>query len=785
MHMFAILKKELTLFFSTAIAYLVISIFLVITGLFLWVFNTDFNLLNAGFADLNAFFFLAPWVFLFLIPAITMRSFSDEISSGTIEILKTKPLSTWEIVLGKYTGSFLLSLLTLIPTLVYVYSIYTLSSPVGNIDIASLIGSYLGLLFMLSTYVAIGIFSSTLSSNQIITFIIAISLSLFLYVGLDAFANLFPSLELSIQKFGMAAHYKSIGSGVLDSRSIIYFASLSGFFLLITTQKIAKNGSLKKFMSYMAILIALNIVSSNYYSRFDFTGDQRYSLSSTTKSILEKIQRPVLIKVYLKGDFPSEFKRLQLETAQFLEELVAENNLISVVFIDPTDSLEKLVKTGLKASRLQVQENGKLSEVVMLPWAVISSNEQVEKIALLKDSHFNTQEQQLENSVQHLEYAFANALHNLTHKKSKKIAILKGNGELKDVYIADFLRSIKPNYYLAPFTLDSVKNAPEKTLLQLHNYDALIIAKPTIYFSENEKYVLDQFICQGGKTLWMIDNVQAAMDSLIHTGETMVFPRDLNLTDLLFSYGVRVQQDLVQDLYSSKITLATGNIGNQTQFDQFLWNFNPLVKNPSNHPITHNIEPVNLRFVSSIDTLRNSLKKTILLSSSPLSKIVGTPRLISLNSLSTPPNPKSFTKKGIPLAVLLEGSFKSAYKQRVKPFSYAQHIDDSAPSKMIVISDGDIIANDINNGKPQELGLNKWTQETYGNKEFLLNALNYLLDDTGLINIRSKEISLRYLDKQRAFENRKYWQLINMVVPLLLVAFFGLIFWQVRKRKYR
>jgi len=783
--MFAILKKELTLFFSSAIGYLVISIFLIITGLFLWVFNSDFNLLNAGFADLNSFFYLAPWVFIFLIPAITMRSFSDEISTGTIETLKTKPLSTLEIVMGKYVGAFILSLLTLIPTLVYVYSIYSLSSPIGNLDMASLIGSYLGLLFLLSTYVAIGIFSSTLSSNQIITFIIAISFTLFLYMGLDAFANLFPSLELRIQKFGMLTHYKSIGSGVLDTRSIIYFLSLSYFFLILTKHQIAKNISAKQFVSYSALLLALNIVSSNYYTRFDFTADQRYSLSSTTKNIAEKIARPVHIKVYLKGEFPTEFKRLQLETAQFLEELSAENNLISVVFIDPTDSIDELVKTGLKASRLQVQENGKLSEVVMLPWAVVSYGDKTEKISLLKDSHFNSQEQQLENSVQHLEYAFANALHNLTNKKSKKIAILKGNGELDDVYIADFLRSIQPNYHLAPFTLDSVKNNPEKTLQELLDYDAAIIAKPTEYFNKKEKYVLDQFICHGGKTLWLIDNVQAELDSLMTTGEAMAFPRDLNLTDLLFSYGVRIQQDLVQDLYSSKITLATGNIGNKTQYDQFLWNYNPLVKSSLNHPITHNIEPVNLRFTSSIDTLKNSVKKTILLSSSPLSKSVGTPRLVTLNSLSTPPNPKTYTKKGIPLAILLEGNIKSAYKQRVKPFSYKEHIDDSPPSKMIVISDGDMIANGVSNGKPQELGLNRWTQEIYGNKEFLLNAVNYLLDDTGLIQIRSKEISLRYLNKQKAFENRTYWQLVNTIVPLLILSIFGIIFWQIRKRKYR
>ncbi len=783
--MFAIFKKELTLFFSSAIGYLVISIFLIISSLFLWVFNTDFNILNAGFADLNSFFFIAPWIFSFLIPAITMRSFSDEISAGTIEILKTKPVSAWGIVGGKYLGALTLAFIALIPTFVYIYSIYTLSSPLGNIDTASLIGSYIGLFFMTSTFTAIGVFSSTLSDNQIITFIAAISIILFLYAGVDAFANLFPTLEISIQKLGMLAHYKSIGSGVLDTRSIIYFLSLSFFFLLLTKQQITKSSSSKQRIGIIALLLSLNIVSGNYYKRIDFTSDQRYSLSETTKNILKKITKPIRIKVYLKGDFPTEFKRLQLETSQYLEELSSANELICFVFINPTDSLESLVKSGLKASRLQVQENGKISEVVILPWAVITYNNKTEKISLLKDSNFNSQEEQLENSVQHLEYAFSNALHNLTSKKSKKIAILKGNGELDDVSIADFLRSLKPNYYLAAFTLDSVKNSPVKTLEELSEFDALIIAKPSIRFSEKEKYVLDQFICQGGKTLWLLDNVNAELDSLLHTGESMAIPRDLNLTDLLFSYGVRINHDLVQDLYSSKITLATGNIGDKTQFDQFLWNYNPLAKSSINHPITNNIEPVNLRFCSSVDTLQNNIKKTVLLASSKLSKIVGTPHLLSLKSLSKPPSIKEFNKKEIPLALLLEGTFNSGYKQRIKPFKYSNNLEKSIPSKMIVISDGDIIANDVKNGKPLALGLDSWTQESYGNKEFLLNAVNYLLDDTGLIQIRSKEIALRYLDKQKSFENRTYWQIVNTGVPLLIVILFGLLFQQIRKRKYR
>jgi ABC-2 type transport system permease protein len=232
--MIAILKKELNSFFSTPIGYLVIAIFLIINGLFLWVFDSEFNILNAGFADLNSFFYLAPWIFLFLIPAITMRAFSDEYNSGTIEILKTKPISNWEIILGKYFASLLLIIAALIPTFLNVYSISQLGSPKGNYDIGALLGSYFGLLFLAGTYTAIGVFSSTLSKNQIVAFIIAMFISFILFYGFEAMASLFGSLDYFIQSLGLNEHYKSISRGVIDTRDLLYFISVTVFFLMAT-----------------------------------------------------------------------------------------------------------------------------------------------------------------------------------------------------------------------------------------------------------------------------------------------------------------------------------------------------------------------------------------------------------------------------------------------------------------------------------------------------------------------------------------------------------------------
>ena len=531
-------------------------------------------------------------------------------------------------------------------------------------------------------------------------------------------------------------------------------------------------------------LLLLNYLASNFHKRFDLTEDKRYTLSETTKTIVENIENTLIIKVYLQGDFPTEFKRLQTETKLHLEELKALNKNIQFRFVNPADIVKNLIEDGLEPSSLQVQENGKLSEIVIFPWAVVQYKNNTEKIPLLKDIFTNSQDQQLESSIQNLEYAFANAIHKVSSKKSKKIAILKGNGELDDIYIADFLRSLNQYYHLAPFTLDSVEKQPQKTLKELSVFDLAIIAKPTEKFTEEEKFTLDQFIMNGGKTLWLIDNVHAELDSLMNTGEALTYPRELGLTDLFFNYGLRINYDLITDLYSSEIPLATGNIGNQTQFDNFPWKYYPLVNSLNNHAINNNIEAVNLKFTNSIDTLKNSIYKTILLQSSPLSKPEGTPAIISLKSISKQPNPQNYTSGNLPIAVLLEGKFKSTYAGRVKPFK-TSNIDLGNQTKMIVVADGDIIANAISKGQPLELGVDKWTNQRYGNKAFLLNSVSYLLDDTGLINIRSKTIKIAFLDKQKAFEESGKWQLINIVSPLILLTIFGLIFSYFRKKKYQ
>jgi len=539
-----------------------------------------------------------------------------------------------------------------------------------------------------------------------------------------------------------------------------------------------------KILILIIALIAVNYIATKVYMRFDLTKDKRYTLSETTHNILDNIDEPAIITVYLEGDFPSEFKRLQGETKQHLKELKAINKNIKFRFIDPLDKAEDLIKQGLQPSRLSVQENGKVSEAVIFPWATIEYDDKIENISLLLNQTTGSQEDQLQNSVQNLEYAFADAIHKVSSEKKQKIAILRGNGELDDIYLVGFLRQLRQYYKLAPFTLDSVSNNPQKTLQQLSEYDLTIIAKPTEKFTEEEKLTLDQYIMHGGKSLWLIDNVNAELDSLMQTGQTLAFNRDLNLTDLLFSYGVRINYDLVKDIHSSTISLASGNTGNQTQYQDFPWHYYPVITAKNEHPIIKNTDQISLRFSNTIDTLKNDINKTVLLQSSEYSKPLGTPRIINLDEVAKKPSQQDFNNGNQTLGVLLEGEFNSAYANRVKPFNTNSFKDRSDANKMVIIADGDVIANQIFQGIPLDLGIDKWTKIRYGNSPFLMNTINYMLDDSGLIKLRSKNIKLQFLDKQKAFKERTFWQLLNVILPLIVLIIFGFTYLFLRKRKF-
>ncbi len=542
------------------------------------------------------------------------------------------------------------------------------------------------------------------------------------------------------------------------------------------------------------VLVVLNVLGTLFFYRFDLTKDKRYTLSDTSLQIVKQVKNPLSIKIYMQGDLPADFRRLQQETKQLLEEFQAYNSNIVFEFVDPleneneSESLTKsLFQKGLTPVNITVDDKGKQSQAMVFPWAIAVYNNKEVNIPLLKNIMGATTEQKVKGSIQHLEYSIADAINKITKDKQKKVAIIKGNGEMKEIHIAKMLMQIRESYYIGPFTLDSVSKDPNGTLNALKKYDLAIIAKPTETFSDEEKQVLDQFIMNGGKTLWLIDQVSADMDSLYNqAGATLAYPRDLNLNDMFFKYGVRINPDLIKDEQGSPIKLATGEQGSATQYQDFVWKFAPLVLPESKHPIVKNLGGIKFDFASPIDTLKNGIKKTVLLQSSPYSKKIGAPVEVNLGIVSEQTSPKDYLNKGnLVLSVLLEGSFHSAFENRVLPFKENSFQSKGKPTKMIVVADGDIARNQLDkNGMSVELGYDQRSGNLYDNKDFMMNCINYLLDDTGLINIRSKDLELPLLDKEKVFENYSQTQFITIGLPILILLVFGLVFTYLRKRKY-
>jgi len=558
--------------------------------------------------------------------------------------------------------------------------------------------------------------------------------------------------------------------------------------------KLATKQNLKTLGITIFILVVLNVLGTLFFHRFDLTKDKRYTLSPTSLGIVKQVQNPLSIKIYMAGDLPADFKRLQQETKQLLEEFQAYNSNLVFEFVDPLENEEEsdeltksLFQKGLTPINITVDDKGKQSQAMVFPWAVAVYNNKEVNIPLLKNIMGASTTQKVIGSIQHLEYSIADAINKITKDKQKKVAIIKGNGELNEVHVAKMLMQIRESYFIGPFTLDSVAKDPNGTLNALKKYDLAIISKPTEKFTDEEKEVLDQFIMNGGKTLWLIDQVAADMDSLYNDmGATLAYPRDLNLNDMFFKYGFRINPDLIKDEQGSPIKLATGEQGSATQYQDFIWKFAPQVYPTSQHPIVKNLGGIKFDFASPIDTLKNGIKKTVLLQSSQYSKTIGSPVEVNLNMVTEKTTPQDYLNKGNkPLAVLLEGSFHSAFENRVLPFKDNSFTAKGKPNKMIVVADGDIARNQLDkNMMPVELGYDQRTGNLYDNKDFVMNCINYLLDDTGLINIRSKDIELPLLDKEKVYESYTFTQFITIGVPILILLVFGLVFTFVRKRKY-
>jgi ABC-2 type transport system permease protein len=796
----SILKKEITTYLSSLVAYITIGVFLLVLGLLLWVFP-DTSILAYGYAGLDSLFSTAPYLFMFLVPAITMRSLAEERREGTFELLLTRPLTDLQIVLGKYLAGVTIVLFALLPTLVYYFSVYILGTPQGNIDTGAVIGSYIGLFLLGSSFAAIGLFASSVSKNQVIAFTIAVFLCFFFYSGFDSLSGILSLQNLGLQSLGITEHYQSVSRGVLDTRDLIYFIILTSLFIWLTLFVLHRQRNKRFintiFLSTFGVLFALALLSNKLFTRFDFTKEKRFTISPISRKVMDNLPQTVNVTVYLQGEnFPGGMKRLQTSVRDMLADLQAySHNNLQFVFTDPMKGLsqdqqkqayEYLGAKGIEAQNLSVKTDDGVSQKVIFPFALVTYNDKSIPVKLLQSqsSMGLSPDEVLNNSIQNLEYAFTSAIKKVTSGGKQRIGFTEGHNELSDLQLYYGMRSLADGYLVGRVNLSSI---PFDSLKKI---SMLVIAKPDKPFTEAEKFKVDQYIMRGGRVLWSVDQVSAELDSLRgRGGEQLAFNKQLNLDDQLFRYGVRINYDLIADMNCAQIPVTTGNVGGQPQIQMLPWLFYPVYVPFSKHPIVKNLDGISSQFASTIDLLdTKGVEKTILLTTSPYNKKISAPHMLSLQALEQEPNPKDFQSPPKITGILLEGNFISDFRNRPVPEGLNENIPtvpQSQATKMIVLSDGDLFRNQVGaDGSPYPLGYDHFTQQSYANKTLLLNIADYMTDDSGLISLRTKEIQIRLLDRARIRNEKLFWQVVNNVVPIGLVLIFAIFQHYIRKRKY-
>ena len=575
-------------------------------------------------------------------------------------------------------------------------------------------------------------------------------------------------------------------------------------------RKNMKRSQIVAFLVTVVIVVVVNVIGRFVFTRFDLTSEKRYTLSPTTKEILGKLDDYVYFKVYLEGDFPAGFKKLRRETKEMLDEFRAYSKYIDYEFVNPSESTDAnernenyklLYQSGLNPTEMVVRNSdGSSKQMIIWPGALVSYRNDTEiAIDLLENQNGQSSEEALNASMQNLEFRLIDAVKKVTRLQKPNIAFIEGHGELEGQDVYDITQSLSQHYNVSRVEIGGRIDAlmhrtqnEDEDVKAFVSYDAIVIAKPTRPFDEKDKFLIDQYIMHGGKALWLVEPVYATMDSLQSQESTIGIEQDLNLDDMLFRYGVRLNRNLLLDLNCASIVIRTGQVAGQAQMEYFRWFYFPLLQAASSHPMVRNMNAIKADFVSSIDatTSANGINQIPLLKTSDYTKVSGAPVFISLSMLKQSPDRRFFPQKGQNVAYLLKGSFPSLYANRI-PQEIAddqamQFKEESEPTAMIVVADGDIIRNqiDIRRKMPLALGYDQFTGITYANKEFVENCISYLVDGEGLIDIRSRELKVRLLDMTKVNQERTKWQLINTIVPIAAIIALGFVMAFIRKRKY-
>ena len=796
----ALVLKEIRSFFSSLLGYTVVGVFLLFTGLFLWLFPGGWNVLDGGMASLDPFFGLAPWVMMFLVPAITMRSFAEEHRAGTLELLLTRPLTEGQVVVAKFLGSWAVSLASLLPTLSFVLVVGMLGRPAWNLDMGAVVGSYIGLAVFSGALTGIGLVASSCTTQPLVAFLAGVLTSIVAFFGFGALADFawLGAWEHAFVQLGMESHFNAMSQGRLDSRDVLYFLSwmalcvlVSRFVLAMRRGRLVREGTALGLST--AVLIVLIVLGQMVHGDVDLTAEKRHTLAAGTTELLEELQDDVIVTCYLTGKLPQEWKRLETEVESLLQRMSRASDrrltfqFVDLYAIDDPQTIgqneQALFERGLKFSRIAFEENGKQSFQTIWPGAMISYRGEEQAVQFFGSDVPQADEAMIQGSINTLEFDLTAGIRRSIAFEPKSIAILEGHGELEELAMADLVTTLEEDHRVARVKIDGKLGVLSEKLdgmrHRINRYDLLVVAKPDSMFSDKDKVILDQFLMNGGRILWMVDPVLTDLDSLRSAQETFGVENQLGLYDQLFDYGVRLNRDLIIDPQCAPIMLDAGPMGNQRNMQLFNWYFAPLsMPLGTGHPITNNLDPIHFDFVSSMDLVntQDDVQSTVLLTSSERAKTYRAPVRVSSGIVDLDP---TYFAEGntpnVPFAVLLEGSFRSHFEQtlsaRLREDPDFAFRSKSAQTAMVVVSDGDLVKNKfLADGRILPLGYDRYARRVvYDNKEFLLNAINYLLEEDALISVRSRSILLRPLDEDRILQERKGWQFVAVGMPLLLV----------------
>lgn len=557
----------------------------------------------------------------------------------------------------------------------------------------------------------------------------------------------------------------------------------------------------------LVIIIFLNVIGYFFFARIDLTQEKRYTLSESSKKLMSNLEDIVFIRCYLEGDIPSEYKKLRNETKEMLDQFRAYNPDIEYEFVDPNgfenakdknEFYQRLFEKGFSPLLTTSTNNNSQVQQYIFPYLEITYKGRTTIVPLISSKNGFSSDGIVNASIENLEYNLYTAIRSVATQQRGKVAFLYGHGEWQVENIWDFISSLNEYYTVDSISINEKLNALTErvydsvnpNLVKIKNkFDCLVIAKPTSIFSYKDLYLIDQYIMHGGKVLWLVDPLLVSMDSLQTQANTFAISNFTGVDDILFRYGVKLNTNLVTDMQCAKIPIVTGQYQNNTpQMTYYPWNFFPEISPNSNHIISDKISPVKMEFASSIDTTNSPAKKTVLLSSSNRTRVLNSPVNVSLQMLKQKQDASLFNSGAKNVAILLEGEFSSAFKNRLTPEmelnSQMAYKDFSDTTAMIVIADGDVVRNDFMKGQLLPLGYDKYTRKMYGNKEFLVNCVNYLCGDEDLIPLRSREVIMRNLDLAKVEREKTAWQIVNVALPIVVIVLFGVLLAVLRKKTF-